>query len=267
MSDEAKTAVVRLMVEHDPGFVHAVTFNDETALHFACSCDLIQAVCTLLDSGADINRIDMSGQSPLFYATNPNVVELLLSRGADVHNMDATGRTPLHDAVAMAREDIARLLIEHGADVRAQSMDGTTPLHEAQARCDLEITKLLVLKGADVHARHVSGATPLHDAACNRTTGAARVEYLLQQGADINCTDLYGRTPLIRAAQLGIEPVVSVLLAKGACVHHRCDTCTALEWARMNGHLGVAAMLSDAAPLPASIAFVAAKRRHDVQVL
>eukprot|EP01059_Diplonema_ambulator_P014845 TRINITY_DN25869_c0_g1_i4.p1 TRINITY_DN25869_c0_g1~~TRINITY_DN25869_c0_g1_i4.p1 ORF type:complete len:294 (+),score=26.26 TRINITY_DN25869_c0_g1_i4:122-883(+) len=124
MSDEAKTAVVRLMVEHDPGFVHAVTFNDETALHFACSCDLIQAVCTLLDSGADINRIDMSGQSPLFYATNPNVVELLLSRGADVHNMDATGRTPLHDAVAMAREDIARLLIEHGADVRAQSMDG-----------------------------------------------------------------------------------------------------------------------------------------------
>ncbi len=57
----------------------------------------------LLEHGADVNKADDAGETPLMTAAGsaePDLVELLLSQGADVAAQCKTGCTALHLAVA-----------------------------------------------------------------------------------------------------------------------------------------------------------------------
>ena len=69
----------------------------------------------LLESGADINKVDRRGNTPLLAAarTNNNTcVELLIERGADINNTNNEGRTPLMVAAAYGCIECAKLLLE-----------------------------------------------------------------------------------------------------------------------------------------------------------
>ena len=57
----------------------------------------------LLEHGADVNKADDAGETPLMTAAGsaePDLVEVLLSQGADVAAQCKTGCTALHLAVA-----------------------------------------------------------------------------------------------------------------------------------------------------------------------
>ena len=80
-----------------------------------------ERVRLLLDEGADINRADCYGRTPLNRAAGrgyTEMVELLLVRGADINTADNDGYTPLDYANAALQGDTAmvELLSEHEAD-------------------------------------------------------------------------------------------------------------------------------------------------------
>ena len=71
------------------------------------------------------------------------------------------------------------------------------------------------------------------------------VALLLKAGADPNQADPAGETPLMRAAEVGVLPVVQALLKHGAVVDVRDENYgqTALMFAARAGHADVVSML------------------------
>lgn len=79
-----------------------------------------------------------------------------------------------------------------------------------------------------------------------RTGDYLEVDGYLNKGADVNCRDNYGLTPLIWAAIQGHEEVVRLLLERGGDVEAKNNNGdTALLWASVMGHKGVVELLLD----------------------
>lgn len=105
-------------------------------------------VVRLLDAKIDVNSVDRSQNSALYFAACRGRVEIatiLLDRGANINAVGSRKYTPLHCAAMMSQRAAAELLINRGADVNLVSADGYTPLREAN---DPLIRALLVAKGA-----------------------------------------------------------------------------------------------------------------------
>jgi ankyrin repeat protein len=80
----------------------------------------------LLEFGAEVDRRDGSGRTPLIAACregeegHDEVVRVLLDAGADVDASEETGRRALYYACAAGHTLTARLLLDRGADVSAR---------------------------------------------------------------------------------------------------------------------------------------------------
>ncbi len=79
--------------------------------------------------------------------------------------------------------------------------------------CPDEVARWLVEQGADVEARDTYGRTPLHSRAAS---WQGRVETLLALGADVHAKDKEGDTPLHKAAKAARVEAVRRLLVHGA---------------------------------------------------
>ena len=161
----------------------------------------------------------------------PNLVESLLSHGAYPnaqivkdyspysrgpyrYSTRAVGATPFALAAAAADLDIIHLLLDAGADPHLSLEDGTTPLMLAagvgrtqdrrskQEEADaLEAVRLTAALGLDVNAVNRAGRTALHGAA---SVGADPiVQFLAEQGANLEVVDRRGMTPYGIAAGMG----------------------------------------------------------------
>ena len=107
----------------------------------------LKKVAWALNLGLDINALLWGGFTPLHWAKNIALVELLISAGADVNVKDYKGDTPLHRAVWMDNIELAKLLIASGTDVNAKDNYGETPLHLAKSE---EMKVLLEQHGATI---------------------------------------------------------------------------------------------------------------------
>jgi ankyrin repeat protein len=165
------------------------------------------------------------------------IVKELLARGAGVNptltanlpgrsGMDSgdttlgPGTTPLMRAARAGDAAVMRLLLEKGADPKLTTKDGKTALmfaagvgyrdkntrgEESEA---LEALKVSVEAGLDLRQVNTRGETALHGAA-NRGADTI-VQYLADQGADLNAKNKQGFTPLDIAmgkASIGALPV------------------------------------------------------------
>ena len=70
-------------------------------------------------------------------------MRLLLDRGADVNRGDDCGQTPLWVACLKGHLDVARLCLERGADANRATEKGTTPLAIAQKKGHAAVVALL----------------------------------------------------------------------------------------------------------------------------
>lgn len=124
------------------------------------------------------------------------------------------------------------------------SLAGFAPIHHAAAHGRDDAIELLLRAGASVNQRSghgCEGTTALH---CAIAGGhATTVDLLLSRGASTRATDEAGYTPLLLAAELGLLPVVKLLLAHGADPHVEIGDHGALTAARRNRHAQVAALL------------------------
>src|SRR6266576_1832720 len=104
-----------------------------TILHVISSMDGKLAekyVNLLLEAGADFNKKDDRGRTPLHYASCNNIGSLIKA-GADPNAQDSEKRAPLHCAAGIGDEKSVNVLLEHGADSSKKDKQEKTPLQVA----------------------------------------------------------------------------------------------------------------------------------------
>jgi hypothetical protein len=90
----------------------------------------------LIALGAELDRQDNEGRTPLHFATLSDcrqVMDLLIASGASLEKKTASGYSPLATAVAGNNFPAARLLISSGADVNSRIGNSLNPLTLATA--------------------------------------------------------------------------------------------------------------------------------------
>ena len=139
-----------------------------------------------------------------------DIVRFLLEHGAQLH--DRGGRL-VRWAVWSESEELVELLIEAGADpLEAGLCDWAT---DPQWRAFAKRHAIPI----DVDAPDNNGFPPIVDEARgnhNAPDEPARIQELLDLGANVNVRDHKGKTALHRAAQAGFIEITKLLLAEGA---------------------------------------------------
>ena len=121
------------------------------------------------------------------------------------------------DAAATGRVDVLRSHISASRDALcARSPEGFTPLHLAAFFGGAEAVRLLLVAGmhADADQDNPARVRPLHSAVAARDHDAARA--LLEAGADPDCVQQGGFTPLLAAAHHDDAEMAKLLLEHGA---------------------------------------------------
>ena len=88
------------------------------ALLAACEKNDVKTVSLLMTAGADVNKADIDGWTPLLFAAyggHTETVKWLIEKGADVNKADKNGITPLRRAIMQNNTAIVELLKAAGA--------------------------------------------------------------------------------------------------------------------------------------------------------
>ncbi|XP_034042115.1 ankyrin repeat domain-containing protein 50 [Thalassophryne amazonica] len=234
-----------------------------TALRSAAWGGHSDAVCLLLDAGADVDGCDTESRTALRAAAwggHEEIVLMLLDYGAQVDKADSKGRTPLIAAAYMGHHKTVEILLDHNAKADLADGDGRTALSVAALCAPIavglngygDVASLLLERGADPGHRDHDGMTPLLLAAYEGHEDI--VELLLEAGADVDETAgidasasvAAAVTPLLAAAAMGRIRTVSRLLFWGAAVDAiDCEGRTALCLAAATGSVEVVRALLD----------------------
>ncbi len=173
-----------------------------------------------LDAGADVNQRDWYSpenwddydeDSLLAVAAERgrlDIVRLMVERGADTSIRYHW--TALEAAAFSGNDAIVEYLLSRGASTQVTNHDGKSALSQAVEFGHIATARILQAHGA---------RPTLLDAAAMGDERAVRD--MLQGGVDIEATDRYGETALMRAARSGLADAARLLLKCGACVDAR----------------------------------------------
>ncbi|HEX7079427.1 MAG TPA: ankyrin repeat domain-containing protein [Gammaproteobacteria bacterium] len=227
-ADARQPEITRLLIEHGADVHVRALANDWatqvtsepraqyrptgglTALLYAARSGCTACVDAILDAGADIDRPNPDGVTPLMIAIDNFAFETakrLLERGANPHYSDWWGRTALYIAT----------------DISSFNSRGPTPPPEERGEVDaIDVIRMLLEAGVDPNpqlnmhrpsrggniGRFVddlltTGATPLLRAAIGHDVEAVRA--LLEHGALVDLPNVMGVTPLMAAAGMGVS--------------------------------------------------------------
>ncbi|MBZ3880416.1 Ankyrin repeat and SOCS box protein 3 [Sciurus carolinensis] len=196
----------------------------------------------LLKKGRSIDVADNRGWMPIHEAAYHNSVECLrmLIHADSSENYIKTktfeGFCALHLAASQGHWKIAQILLEAGADPNATTLEETTPLFLAVENGQIDVLRLLLRHGANVNGSHsMCGWNSLHQASFQEN--AEIIKLLLKKGANKECQDDFGITPLFVAAQYGKLESLNILISSGANVNCQAlDKATPLFIAAQEGH-------------------------------
>jgi ankyrin repeat protein len=251
--DRGKKGQLEFLLAHK-GDPNAKCKGARTALHLAARNRNEAAARALLAAGADINANDEAGQTPLDYVDVSSGAEFatwIKSQGAkhgepkvepngdtELHQVagdknlavlketveaypklldqrNGEGLTPLMIAVSEGWLEGAETLASAGADVRLKADHEKTLAFLAAESGKVAVLKWVVSKGVSPKEPDSYGRTPFQRAA---EKSMECVQWLAEQGVDINAKSKSGDSPLILALSRDRVDVVKFLIEKGADV-------------------------------------------------
>ena len=222
-----------------------------TTLHAAAKAGQEDTVRILLAAGADVDKNDIHGRTPTHYATESGdlrILHKLLIDGADPVATDIDQICPIHLAAARGSELIIRELLRFGADPDCRDSEGRTPLHHSCSSSGSTIiaASMLLEAGATLCAANSEGVHPIHLAAEQGSESLVRL--LISHGADVNCSDKKGKTPLHYgcSSKQSATAVVSLLIRSGSQVSRKdSGKKTPIDYAKANNKSSVVKLLLD----------------------
>lgn len=150
--------------------------------------------------------------------------QMLISFGKHFHDFKSHINTALFDAIYNDDLVLTQLLLENGAYVNAKR-NGFTPIHRVRSR---EMAQFLVAQGADVlhrvkceESKTSGGNTVLHSVLWHKDVAEDLLEYLLEQGIDVNAQNAQDETALHLLIREGVQPelrarAIALLVKSGA---------------------------------------------------
>ncbi|XDG10036.1 hypothetical protein ABKA04_009651 [Annulohypoxylon sp. FPYF3050] len=129
---------------------HSSKESISRALIYAARYGYHEIVIALLDAGADINKQDDFGNTPLQFScwnSHSRVTQILLTRMPDLNLADNDNFTATVDAARRGEFECLKLLLDAGADTEAEAASGKRALIRA-ADVDEDCFRLLLERGA-----------------------------------------------------------------------------------------------------------------------
>lgn len=178
-----------------------------TAIHIAAQIGHEHALSTMLKIGIPFDMRKDGGQTPLMLARQFNQQAV----GDLLQSIDATFDSMEHHECNTTQ--LRELLADHRVNANVRNANLETLLHLAVSNDDdsEECPRILLDSGAIVDAKTLHGQTPLMLA---NNLNVCR--FLLQRGANVNATDLFGRSALFNAVDAGDLEIAMLLLDHNA---------------------------------------------------
>jgi ankyrin repeat protein/L-ascorbate metabolism protein UlaG (beta-lactamase superfamily) len=121
----------------------------------------------------------------------------------------------IHDAAKSGDLQKVKELLAADPDlVNSKDSKGFTPLHSAVSKGRRTVVQFLVENGADIEVKNKNGLTPLFQALDLNRTRVAKI--LIENGANVNIKGYRNRTLLHMAARSGNTAIVRQLIDNGA---------------------------------------------------
>lgn len=122
-----------LLMAKYPGFCKEVRPEGRGLVLMSILNGSIETLQYFVEKGCDVNDSDSKGLTALQAAAelqDPELVGYLLSKGAEVDKPNILGNSPLFRAVSSYRGDdaVVKLLVEKGANPKLQNKEGKSPL-------------------------------------------------------------------------------------------------------------------------------------------
>ncbi|MBC9718716.1 ankyrin repeat domain-containing protein [Streptomyces sp. TRM66268-LWL] len=192
----------------------------DQALLAAVLSDDPAAVRAALTDGADIERRDEHGRTPLLIAAADDCVaaaEALVAAGADPNAQDERSDSPWLVTGVTGSVRMMRALLPANPDLKLVNRFGGISLIPAAERGHVDYVRA-VLRETDIDVDHVNrlGWTALLEAVILGDGGRAHheiVELLITAGASPGLTDSEGMTPLEHAERRGFDEIAGLLRA------------------------------------------------------
>lgn len=199
-----KEQQVRSLLAADARQIHAKGPNGSSPLHFAADAAMAQL---LIDHGADVNARDDHDLTPLvWHGSDMELADTLVQNDADIED--------LFMAASFGKEETVNQILQNNPEsinqVKQVRGNDLTPLMVAVFNGHVSIVRMLLEKGADANASLFGGkATLLHEAAS--LGNAEIVRLLVRHGADKTIRDgINNKTPA-EWVHAGNEAVVALL--------------------------------------------------------
>lgn len=208
--------------QQDPFSPHDGLSILHLAAQWNCTEEAKETIEWLINRGAQINIVSLSGFSPVDFSSSRNMGHFLKKHGAkpsghpnsywaawkarDIERCrdllkestkltleNGYGRELLIDACTEQATDIVRSILVLGFNPNYVDINGDRPISIA-SQYNLSLVKLLVEGGAEINSPDKDGETPLHCAI--RSKHPDVVKYLLEKKANINVLNKDGYSPL-----------------------------------------------------------------------
>ncbi len=189
-----------------------------TPLHLATIREQVPFLTKLLSYEPTANRKNADGRIPLHLASlkgGLDAIQLLLKYYPRPYEKDSHGNLPVHLSCIYGKIDAVKFFLKLYPDlISATNDDGKTLLHLASSYGHITITKLLITEGANMECKDAYGATPLTGASAQGHTDI--VKLLILHKANIWAVNEQGETSL-HVAVFGCHvEIVRVLLERNA---------------------------------------------------
>ncbi|KAK0582599.1 hypothetical protein LWI29_027488 [Acer saccharum] len=208
---EGKESIRVKQLESDVNF-HIGKHEAELALRVNSAAyhgDLYQ-LKGLIRAGADPNKTDYDGRSPLHLAASrgyEDIAHFLIQGGVDINIKDKFGNTPLLEALKNGHDRVASLLVKEGVSLDID--EAGSFLCTAVIRGDSDFLKRVLSNGIDPNKKDYDHRTPLHVASSEGLYLMAKL--LLDAGASVFSKDRWGNTPLDEARICGNKNLIKLL--------------------------------------------------------